>query len=482
METGSKRWRQHLVQAWFAIALLYTSGHRKGWRKNVLHFSVCFIISLIFNTFLFLCLRYSMKYGVMLSGAIAGTCVAVVTTVLFFSKRVRCFGILFLISCGVQQGRNLLITAGTGLVVFRNVQNTFGNLKELARSMQCNLEKKSLNIDFTPLSNYINILKWVADQLKGFTDFGVVKYTSEFNVAHKTDSKEFREKLQQARRALNETAENMLFVMNTVSSVCQNVFPALGTILLFVFTALYLRKYLYNSKFKNTFITGKFIQYDEKQKAEGKPHVLPLTKKEVKRYIAIPSPRLSIKEGKVMLKFCIPVLTNLLIWVLLIGVDGLLYWFVLVIRKHLEQIEPFHVPLVMSVSKEVSIGGIPIPEDRKRKEDFSFSVALFEKECLPEPRLLLYQSVVPLAVILIFLVVLGLLSGKLTQLKLLVSAEFYGENADKRVQYLHAKILRGRSKTKLNDPRSVLKTLLKKTSFWFPIFFRHQKDDTVQLT
>ncbi|KAJ8288488.1 hypothetical protein COCON_G00011470 [Conger conger] len=476
-----KRWRQHLVLAWSATAMLYTSGHRKGWRKNLLHFIVCFTISLIFNAFLFLCLHNSLNYGMVISGSIAGACVVVVTTVLFFSKRVRCFGILFLISCGMQQGRNLLITAGTGLVVFWNIQNTFSNLRKLARSMECNLEKKMLSIDLTPLSNYVKILQWVGDQLVGIKDLGIAKITSEFKISSKKDSKELEEKLQHAHRALNETAENVLFIMDTLSSVCQKVFPALGTILLMVFTALHLRNYYYNRKFANTFITSKFIQYDEKLKAEGKPHVLPLTEKEAKRYITIPSPRLTIKEGKMMLKFCIPVLTNLLLWVLFIGVDGLLYWLILIIRKHLEQIEPFHVPLVMKVKEDQFVIGIHV-SGKYKKEDFSFSVALFEKECIPEPSLLLYESVVPLAIILIVLVVLGLLSAKLMQLKLVVSAAFYDDHAGERVEYLHAKILRSRSKTKFIDTRSILETLLKKTSFWFPIFFRRQRDDTKQLT
>ncbi|KAJ8353789.1 hypothetical protein SKAU_G00213560 [Synaphobranchus kaupii] len=248
-----------------------------------------------------------------------------------------------------------------------------------------------------------------------------------------------------------------------------------------LFTALYLRRYYSNRKFQNTFITSKFIQYDKKQKAEGKPHVLPLTKKEAKRYTAIPSLGLTIKEGKIMLKFYIPLLTNLLLWVLFIGIDALLYWFILVIRKHLEELEPFHVPLVMNAREDIFVLDIIHVSGRYKKGDFSFSVALFEKECLPEPSLLLYQSVIPLAVILVILVILGLLSSKLMQLKLLVSSEFYGDNADERVEYLHAKILRSRSKTKFYELRHLLKTLWKKKSFWFPVFFHHQKDDTVHL-
>ncbi|KAG9338246.1 hypothetical protein JZ751_026051, partial [Albula glossodonta] len=394
MQAGIRRWMQHVVQAWSVIVMHYTSAHRKGLRGHVLHFTACLTISLIFNTFLFLFLHYCPKYDMMVSGIITGVSVVAVTTLLFFSKRARCLLILFLIACGMRQGRNLFITAGTGLVVFWNVQNIYKNLKELTRSM--------------------------------------------------------------------------------------NLVPALGMILVMVVTVLYVREFYHNIKFNNTFITSKFIQYDEKQKAEGKPHVLPLTKKEARRYITIPSPRLTVKEGLAILIFCVPVVIHFLSWVLFITIDALLYWLIVIIRTHLERIEPFKVPLIMKVTEDKSIIGISVSEDYKM-EDFSFSVALFEKECLPEASLLLYQSAVPLTIILSCLIVLALLSAKLEQLKLLVSAEFFGDSADERVKYLHAKIIRKRAETKLKDPKNVLNTLRKK-DFWFPIFFHQNQDDTVELT
>ncbi|KAG7470079.1 hypothetical protein MATL_G00135840 [Megalops atlanticus] len=477
----SPRLMQHLAQAWSMVVMLYTSGHRKGWRYILLHCFVCFTVSLAFNALLFVCLYCALKYDLVVSGSIVAVCVVVATAALFFSKRVRCFSILFLIACGMKQGRTLLITAGTGLVVFWNFQNTLRNLTDLARSMLCNLEKKRISIELTPLSNYVKMLKWVGDLLKRFTDFGVVIFTSDFHISSKAESKNLEEKLEQAKRSLNETAEHMLAVMNIVSSVSQKVFPALGFVLLIVFTVLYLRSYYYNRKYENTFITSRFIRYDEKQKAEGKPYVLPLTKKEAKRYITIPSPLPTVREGKAMMKFYIPVLTHLLAWVFFIGVDALLYWLIMIIKRHLEEIEPFHVPMKMSVKTDTSFIGISL-EEMKKEQDFSFSVNLFEKECLPEPQLLLHESLIPLSIILLFLVVLGLLSAKLLQLKLLISAQFYGDNADERVAYLHAKILRKRAKTKQTDRKDVLKALVRKPSFWFPVFFRNRKDDKIELT
>ena len=78
---------------------------------------------------------------------------------------------------------------------------------------------------------------------------------------------------------------------------------------------------------------------------------------------------------------------------------------------------------------------------------------MFEKKCLPEPKLLLYNSVFPLSAILLTLLVMALMAAKISQLRLLVCERFFPTAADARVQYLHRKILRKRLKmrTEKND-------------------------------
>lgn len=89
--------------------------------------------------------------------------------------------------------------------------------------------------------------------------------------------------------------------------------------------------------------------------------------------------------------------------------------------------------------------GIPFGEETHQK-DFSYSVTLFEKQCLPKPKLLLYNSVVPLAAILLTLLIMALMAAKVAQLRLMVCEQFFSTAAEQRVQYLHAKILRKRLK------------------------------------
>ena len=75
-------------------------------------------------------------------------------------------------------------------------------------------------------------------------------------------------------------------------------------------------------------------------------------------------------------------------------------------------------------------------------------MSLFEKKCLPKPKLLLYTSVVPLAAILLTLLIMALMAAKVAQLRLMVCEQFFSTAAEERVEYLHAKILRKRVKKK----------------------------------
>uniref|UniRef100_A0A8C8C671 Dendritic cell-specific transmembrane protein-like domain-containing protein n=1 Tax=Oncorhynchus tshawytscha TaxID=74940 RepID=A0A8C8C671_ONCTS len=407
---------------------------QQGWRNRSVLLIICLTFSLILSSFLLLYLLYVLQYGLMVAAGIAGSCWVAVGASLFLSKRVRCFGVLFVLSCGMRQGRNVLITAGTSLVVLKHVQNTLENITGLSRSMVCNLQAKRVSIDTTPLCNYVRMLRWVGDVLRAFTDFGVAELVSDLEVTSRGDSEKLRERLVEAERTLNGTAKSIWAAVDTLSSVSQRLFPAFSFLLLMGFTVLHLRRYCHNKKYENVYITRMFINFDEKQKAEGRPPVLPLTPKEARRYITIPSPRLRATEGKAILKFSFPVFTHCLAWVLFIGVDVLMFWFVEVIRTRLHE------------------------------RDFSYQVSIFEKSCLPKPRLVLYDSILPLVVLLAALLSMSLMSAKLTQIRLVVCEQFFSTNAEERVEFLHAKILKKRSRKEGNRKaeESSLRSLIKK--------------------
>lgn len=340
--------QQSLKDIGYLSVDVFLSGKRDGFRRTLILLLTCSFSSLLLSSLLLLYLLFTLTYELAVAGAIAGCFGTLLTVALFLSKRIRCLGTIFVISVFMKKSRNLLLTAGTSLVVLRNIRNTLENLTGLLGSMICNLKAKKAAI-IEPFSNYVKMLKWIGNMLKGVTDLGVLNLDSQLKVSPRLESEQFKERLTEAEQRLNETVKYAQSIMNTVSSVTERMFPAVSFLVLIVFIALHIRKFRTDMKYKNRFISSKFVRFDEKQKAEGKPHVLPLTPEEEKLYTALPSVRPTTREGRAMLKFGVPVASHFVAWAMFITVDALLYCFVDIITTKLSELEPFRVPLLMSI-------------------------------------------------------------------------------------------------------------------------------------
>ncbi|XP_059423092.1 dendritic cell-specific transmembrane protein [Carassius carassius] len=466
---------ERLRRLWSRICGLYTKNVTKSWKEKLLLLLTCFTTSLILSIFLFLILHFSFKCVQEVS--LPFTCVFCLslTPAMYFSERIRCFGALILISLGMKQVKSLLLTLGTSSVIFFNIQNTLQNMTLLAKGLICNLEEKLLDINTEPLGNYIKMLKWVGKQLKNyFTSFQLGSYHADFKLKAKVDSQDFKIHLTEAEQTLNQTTQDVLALTNALSSIGKILSPTLGLLFLVLLTALYLRRFHVDKKYNNQFITKTFRCFDEKQKEEGKQYVLPLTKSESELYIVTPSIRPTGRRWKAMLKFSLPIFTHCLTWLVFISLDALIYWLIVVLSKRLGEMEPLRVPVGIKVQEATLFLGLPVDENAKGA-NFSYTVSLFEKKCLPEPELWLYQSLVPLSVVLALLVVLILLSSQMVQLRVVLSEQFFSDVAEKRASYLHAKILRKRCKSKAEEHDGALKTLAMQPSFWCPLLFHKHR-------
>lgn len=327
---------------------VFFGGQRDGFLRTLLLLLTCTFSSLLLSSLLLVYLLFMLQYSLAISGGIAGSFGALLTVALFLSNRMRCLGTLFAISVFMKKSRSLLLMAGTSLVVLRNIRNTLENLRSLLESMICNVRAKKEAIA-APFMNYVNMLKWIGEMLKGVLDLGIWKMNTQLSVTPRLEAGPFKEKLTEAEQRLNETVKYAQSIMNIVSSVTEKLFPAISFLVLVLFIALHIKRFRADIKYKNKFISSKFVQFDEKQKAEGRPHVLPLTPEEEKEYTALLSVCPTRKEGKVMLKFVAPVITNFVAWTIIVAVDALLYFLVDIVTTKLSGLEPFHVPLLIDI-------------------------------------------------------------------------------------------------------------------------------------
>uniref|UniRef100_A0A4W6E1Y4 Dendritic cell-specific transmembrane protein-like domain-containing protein n=1 Tax=Lates calcarifer TaxID=8187 RepID=A0A4W6E1Y4_LATCA len=340
--------KQSLKDVGFLAVDVFTTGNRDGFRRTLILLLTCSFSSLLLSTLLFLYLLFTLDYKTSVAGGITGCFGTLLTVALFSSKRVRCLGTLFVISIFMKKSRNLLLTAGTGLVVVKNVSNTLENLTGLLRSMICNLKAKKSAI-LAPFNNYVEMLKWIGNMLKGVTDLGVLNLDSQLKVSLRLESQKLEETLSEAEQKLNKTVKCAQSLVNTVSSVTDRLFPAISFLMLMMFIALHIKRYCNDMKYENRFISGKLVHFDEKQKMEGKTHILPLTPEERKLYTPIPSARPTARERKAVMKFGVSIVSHFVAWVIFIAVDALLYYFVDIVTTKLSELEPFHVPLLMSI-------------------------------------------------------------------------------------------------------------------------------------
>ncbi|KAK2491041.1 hypothetical protein MC885_001787 [Smutsia gigantea] len=436
----------------------YVSPRNGGWRDFLQHLGICCCVAFASVGLL------SVAFHWLLSSFGAFTTSWMIKCALLCcSKHARCFVLLFFLSCGLREGRDALIAAGTGMVIFGHVENIFHNFKVLLDSMSCNLRAKSFSIYFPLLKKYIEAIQWIyglATHLSLFDDF--VSWNQTLAVSLSSPSQALEAQLNDTEGRVLGVLYRMVTASEVLSSLGQQLLALTGLFLALLGTGLFLRRFLdpCGWKFENIYITRQFIRFDERERHRQRPCVLPLNRKERKKYVIIPSFWLTPKERKNLGLFFLPILIHLYIWVLFAAIDYLLYWLIFSVSKHFQSLPGLEVHLTLHREEQGTQDII---------HDSSFNISLFEPNCIPKPKLLLSKIWIPLSIILVILVLLGLLASILTQLKILVSASFYPSVQSKRVQYLHAKLLKKRSKQPVEEVKRKLSLYFTKIDFWLPV-------------
>ncbi|XP_053106661.1 dendritic cell-specific transmembrane protein isoform X2 [Hemicordylus capensis] len=444
---------------------LFVSKRKPGW-KNLLHlFAICSSVSLISNVCLFLA-GYSFLLDYPVFSLLTSTLLWIILSIgLCSSRRLRCFIALFFLSCGLREGRNALIAAGTGVVVTSNIQNIFYNLKQLADSVTCILESQR----FSFLNHYIAAIWWIYKQNKLGNPFkDAMSVEDKLNASYSISDQDVRQKLNHTRLRIQNVTDQITSILALQPYVGKKVLPLLGTIFTLLGTYLFIRRFLnpHNIKFKNKYITNEFIRYNEQQWQQRKRSVLPLSKEERKVYTMVPSFCQTHKERKCTARFFLRVLANLCIWALFTAVDYLLYWLIFSVSKHLQDFPELEVHLKLYYHKNDDT--FIFNHGERVEKNTAFKIPLFEQACVPKPNFSFSATWVQLGVILFLLTVLGLLASTLLQLKILVTTSFFPSMGMKRIAYLHTKLLNRRSKLpERNRPRKLNSFAM--LHFWFPI-------------
>ncbi|KAG8570277.1 hypothetical protein GDO81_011186, partial [Engystomops pustulosus] len=422
---------------------VFVAGSADGWKERIVFALLCWIFGMTISVCLVLvCVLSKVGLGLVNAMIVISLGMTVSAFALAF-KSVRCTGLLFLLCCGMREGRNVLMAIGTSIVVFNNVKNILRNLKVLADSIVCNLEVKRAMLKVMPFDYYVKSLYTIYEHLRShffnpFKDF--VKLTDNFQCGLQISDDNLKIALNQTKQQIQDLSYKISAQLDLLTFIGRRVFLLMGISIILIGAVIFLRKFLApaSTKYQNVYITKSFLKYDESRRHRNMSGVLPLNKTERNIYITIPSRKTSPKQKRKMVMFLIPVMTHISIWTLISILDFMLYWLIFTISKNLQGLHPVEVPITLTYAhKEVNLFNL------RRSEDIYHNrlvINLFEPQCTPIPELSLSATWIPLAVLISVLLFLGLISAYLVQIKLLVIAAFYPDKDRERVTYLHDKI------------------------------------------
>ncbi|XP_059841312.1 dendritic cell-specific transmembrane protein [Hypanus sabinus] len=452
------------------------ASERKSGLKNILYLiSLCLVLGMGAGGIVYICLK-TLECNFSVALAVFGTLSVVIPGAMFFSKYLRCFILIFLISCGTKKGRNALITLGTSTVLFNCAQNSFHNLKELVGNLNCFLIGMLPSIKYL-LSRYKEVMEWISKHKVSKNIF--VHIADDLKIYHTVNEDAIRIKLNETSINIENQAKNIISMLSLFSSVCKLSIALICLWLAVLFTWFYIRRFLTDIKFENNFITNQFLKFDEKQKEAGKPHLLQLTKKENKNFIRIPALCLSKMELRIMARFLAPVLSHLCIWIILIMLDYGVYLLTDSIRHHIDHLPTINITMKAKFSKYTTTLYI-FKTTEEDEETFSSDIHLSKDACILKPTDSMSKLWILLVVLLAILLLLTLLSAKLTILKIFILSSFYKETEEKRVRFLHEKILQKRRLVKLFNIEEVQYPAANMIFFWFPIFKMKQQQNELQ--
>lgn len=318
------------------------SPRSPGWVDFLQHVGICSLVA--FGSVGLLSAAFSF-----LSSSVVFTLSWVTTSVLLCcSKHARCFVVLLFLSCGLREGRNALIAAGTGIVIFGHVGNILHNFKGLLDSMTCNIRAKSFSIHLPLLQRYVEAIRWILGHATHLGLFdGLVSWNQTLAVSLFSPSQALEAQLNDTKGHVVGVLYRMVTATEVLSSLGRQLLALAGFLLVLLGTGLFMKRFLEpgGRKFENIYITRQFVRFDEAERHRQRPCVLPLSKRERKKYVVVPSFGLTPRERRNLGLFFLPVLTHLCLWVLFAAVDFLLYRLIFSVSRHFQNLPSLEVHL-----------------------------------------------------------------------------------------------------------------------------------------
>ncbi|CAO1340101.1 unnamed protein product [Diamesa serratosioi] len=203
-----------------------------------------------------------------------------------------------------------------------------------------------------------------------------------------------------------------------------------------------------NLRFDNFYITGEFIKIDQKRIQMKKTNLLPLTKKEGRKYIATSSCKMLNRERKNAVKSAMFLFISSVHLCAILLADFSLFWLLDVIQFHERQKDLLKIKDVKMYPK-VNIKGHGIVSDMIKDIINSFKVLekiydLDVTSCVPYPKMPNYDKYEIILMILSLCWILVFFEPYFLRIRQLVMKRHYPQRTTQRTVWLYNHILRKR--------------------------------------
>ncbi|XP_052065077.1 DC-STAMP domain-containing protein 2-like isoform X1 [Mytilus californianus] len=236
----------------------------------------------------------------------------------------------------------------------------------------------------------------------------------------------------------------------TVSGIVSNIL-IITLLLLFLKSIFYLKKFLSKDRYDNIYITKAFKIYDQQCKAQGKPSVLPLKRKERRNYADTRSPWLSSKEIAHAKTGITKIGIHLLIATVIIVFDYVLYFVLMLIDRY----GNLNINIGGNSYLNVSVEGSGFISAFLRaflttvELNSDFGVEFNLTTCIPNPSKPDDNNIYKFSFLYFFAFVFLIMQAYGLRLRRKIVTFFYPERDIERIKFLHEKI-RHQRKSLLN--------------------------------
>ncbi|XP_078412367.1 osteoclast stimulatory transmembrane protein [Cetorhinus maximus] len=411
------------------------------WKELLVLFLLCSTICAISSGLLHNWMFSSLKYGAFLCTAITCVFTGTMFLLLFLAHPVRCVFTMVIPTLGTKQGRDLLLSACFMLVAINIIPNIMGNIKvvlKVLHSVALTSTQSLLN-----LTNIISEVKNVLDEdlttlVDKISESNVVTRSKvEWNFNSDISQSAIKTRLQVVGK---EIQSNFLTVQTILNKINLNTNRVLAGFVFFYLTltsAWYLKGYLTNLQFDNVYITSRLAQL--MQTSKGAPVLCRTSSKKLIRSTGL---KMSSDETASCVKQMVISTAYLALSAVIIATDFVVFSLTSQILLWIADIPP--VPITLELTYNVHmlvIPGLSVPLIN-RQAYFPRNFIFMPDGCMFQPS---HPNVKVICIVCLLYAIAYttvFLETYALRVRRKISATFFEQREDERINYLHQKMLR----------------------------------------